>query len=592
MKDALGRTAYVRKGPQLGDMLPLLRHCLTFIGGGASTLKDVVTVMPERVSSGIRVEKSEAGLRLIPRLAVPDELLPPETPLTIICENPSWILGGSTLFELAESSPAVDMLMEAAPDFVTIPPDDAELFYRDYLPRLTERAPVDVQNVTWIEIDADPVARIYLEEAFTPSLSRGGCQGEAHGELRIRLKFAYDGHEVGVDIPSTGVSVVKSQAAGATTLARIHRKREREEAQWSNLLQHGLKAGGVDRDIFTLRARVEPLDFLVHYIPQLLEAGFEVYGQDELKSIRVNRNRPKLEFFVSSGIDWFDVNASAKFGDIELPLSGLYEAIRKRERFVKLADGSIGAIPPEWLERYRHLFALGEKSENAIRVSARQQLLIEDALSQADQAEVDADYQERRDRLRGFENIAPHPLPVGFVGELRPYQKAGYDWLHFLREYGFGGCLADDMGIGKTVQTLAFLLSLKEAQHLPPLSRVGGQGEGLTSLIVMPRSLLFNWEREAAKFTPGLKVLVHAENRTKKAMHFERYDLVLTTYGILLRDIDMLRKYRFHYAILDESQAIKNPLSQTGRAARLLNSDHRLTPPRSSEGKTPNRRSF
>jgi SNF2 family DNA or RNA helicase len=139
-------------------------------------------------------------------------------------------------------------------------------------------------------------------------------------------------------------------------------------------------------------------------------------------------------------------------------------------------------------------------------------------------------------------------VPEKFKGSLRPYQKAGYHWLQFLKEYQFGGCLADDMGLGKTVQTLAFMQSLKE------------QGQVGTSLLIMPTSLVYNWQKEARKFTPGLKVFVYTgTNREKNPEKFQKYDLVLTSYGIVRLDIDMLTDFYFSYVILDESQAIKNP---------------------------------
>jgi non-specific serine/threonine protein kinase len=180
--------------------------------------------------------------------------------------------------------------------------------------------------------------------------------------------------------------------------------------------------------------------------------------------------------------------------------------------------------------------------------------------------EAAREFQERRERLRAFEQIVPQPLPQGFRGELRPYQKAGVDWLHFLHQYHFGGVLADDMGLGKTVQALVFLQSLKE------------RGEAKrASLLVVPKSLLVNWQREAARFTPELRILEFTgAGRQKDPSIFDEYDIVLTTYGTMLRDVEFLRTYRFHYVILDESQAIKNPLAKTARAARLLNADHRL----------------
>jgi len=122
------------------------------------------------------------------------------------------------------------------------------------------------------------------------------------------------------------------------------------------------------------------------------------------------------------------------------------------------------------------------------------------------------------------------------------------------------------MGTGKTIQALALLQSLKE------------RGEATApSLIVMPRSLLFNWQREAARFTPELRTLIYADGQRDQTLaELSEYDVILTTYGVMLRDIEALSSYRFHYAILDESQAIKNPLSQTARAARRLQADHRL----------------
>jgi non-specific serine/threonine protein kinase len=162
--------------------------------------------------------------------------------------------------------------------------------------------------------------------------------------------------------------------------------------------------------------------------------------------------------------------------------------------------------------------------------------------------------------------VLPRPLPQHLAGDLFPYQKAGVDWLHFLHEYHFGGCLADDMGLGKTIQVLAFLQSLRE-----------NEGPSTATLVVVPRSLLVNWQREAEKFTPDLRILeYHGQLREKDPAVFNQFDLILTTYGIVVKDIELLRSYRFHYVILDESQAIKNPVSHSAKACRLLQSEHRL----------------
>ncbi|HBX67820.1 MAG TPA: serine/threonine protein kinase, partial [Chloroflexi bacterium] len=187
-------------------------------------------------------------------------------------------------------------------------------------------------------------------------------------------------------------------------------------------------------------------------------------------------------------------------------------------------------------------------------------------LGEADRVQYDPEFQRRKKRLLDFDGIQTRELPRGFEGELRPYQKAGFDWLYFLHDFEFGGCLADDMGLGKTIETLAYLQSQKESGHVHK-----------ATLLVLPRSLLVNWQREAEKFTPGLSFYEYFGNQRAEDINaFDNYDLILTTYGVMLRDIEQLREYRFHYAILDESQAIKNPLAKTSKAARLLNADHRL----------------
>ncbi|MFM7859218.1 MAG: DEAD/DEAH box helicase, partial [Flammeovirgaceae bacterium] len=173
---------------------------------------------------------------------------------------------------------------------------------------------------------------------------------------------------------------------------------------------------------------------------------------------------------------------------------------------------------------------------------------------------------ERLRNLQSFTGIKDYSVSTAFEGELRPYQKAGYNWLRFLNEFHLGGCLADDMGLGKTVQTLALLQSEKDKENAG------------TSLLVMPTSLIYNWEKEAAKFTPKLKVLTYTGTlRNKDVSRFSNYDLVLTSYGITRLDIDELQKFYFNYIILDESQVIKNPTANIAKAVMQLRARYRLT---------------
>ncbi|NOY63628.1 MAG: DEAD/DEAH box helicase, partial [Gammaproteobacteria bacterium] len=171
-----------------------------------------------------------------------------------------------------------------------------------------------------------------------------------------------------------------------------------------------------------------------------------------------------------------------------------------------------------------------------------------------------------RDALRGMQQIPVVSPAADLRAELRDYQQHGLNWLQYLREHGLAGVLADDMGLGKTVQALAHLLAEVEKQKTTT-----------PSLVIAPTSLMFNWRREAQRFTPDLKVLVlHGPRRRALFSKIPAHDLVLTTYPLLVRDFEKLRLHRYHLLILDEAQVIKNPAAKSSQLVRQLLSRHRL----------------
>ncbi len=470
--------------------------------------------------------------------------------LQVISQNPAWLLAGEYIVPL--NNPEALHLLSYFP--LSIPQEDEEEFRANYFHEIADRIPIRGDVISWQDIDAEPSPRLYLQDN--------------EKVLQAALKFGYGDEEVDANPKAEALTV--RDIPDSWGMIRIHRKLEKEVSYYQLLTdaKYGLKRAGADAPgMFELRARTHPIDFLLHSIPALTQAGFEIFGERDLKLGKINRATPTISLNISSGLDWFDIDAVVKYGDQEVALQEIRRALRKNENYVKLADGSIGKIPDEWMQRYKHLFEMAEETENGLKISDLQLPLVDELLADANEMQIVPEFQERRQRLQGFEQIAHQPLPKGFTGELRPYQKAGLDWLHFLHDYQFGGCLADDMGLGKTIQVLALLQSLKErsATQLP------------ASLLVVPKSLLANWQREAERFTPELRFLEFiGQTRKKETISFGGYDIVLTTYGTMLRDIELLRGYRFHYAILDESQAIKNPLAQVSKAARLLNAEHRL----------------
>lgn len=533
----------------LDHVLMQLTDAMVFQGEMYNPLKTPLTIVPTTAAVTLSLEPAAKGTQIIPTLQLDEQtiiLKPGKT--QVISTDPLWVLTEEKVVRAEGDAQLLRSLLSQ--DAIIIPEEDEQTFIERYLAPLAERLPVQggvVANRE--ELNATPRPRVYLNE-------------EA-GSIAADLAFVYDDYELPYDgaLPAQSIR----HDAERSTLICIHRQPDLEADTWTKLNTFGLKRDG-DRHI--LRQTTSPVDFLMRQVPRLHQQGFEVFGEEALTSARVNRNRPTLSLRVSSEIDWFDVQAVVNFGELEVSLSEFRRAIRKREGYVKLPDGSLGAIPTEWLERYRYLFDMGEENEQGgMRYGKAQATLLNLALAEADDAQADEAYTQRYLRLRDLSGITPVAPPQGLHGQLRDYQRSGHDWLHFLHEYEFGGCLADDMGIGKTIQALAFMLSLKESGHTKA-----------ASLVVVPRSLLVNWQREAERFTPDLRVLLHADGDRLQddPTVFDQYDLVVTTYGVMLRDLELLRKYRFHYVILDEAQTIKNPLAQTSRAARTLIADHRL----------------
>ncbi|MEI9970545.1 MAG: DEAD/DEAH box helicase [Ignavibacteriota bacterium] len=290
---------------------------------------------------------------------------------------------------------------------------------------------------------------------------------------------------------------------------------------------------------------------------ELIGAGWHVEAEG-----KIFRSPGATRVSVKSGIDWFELHGEVEYGDSTVSLPALLAAVRRGDSMVVLGDGSFGLLPEEWLERFAPLAGMGEKNEDHLKFRQNQAALLDALLAAQPDVDFDETFARIRERVRTFHGVQAVDQPPGFVGQLRQYQLEGLGWMGFLREFGFGGCLADDMGVGKTAQVLATL----EAR------RAEGKGP---SLVVVPKSVMFNWREESLRFTPNLRVLEY-HGITRDATQIPLHDLVLTTYGTMLRDAPALSKIDFDYLVLDEAQAIKNSSTASSKAVRLLRGKHRL----------------
>ena len=337
------------------------------------------------------------------------------------------------------------------------------------------------------------------------------------------------------------------------------RDRVSETTAWSLLQEQGFRR--------IIEHRRTPVDVeisardLGHAVRTLIQHGWRVTA--DAKQIH---QAQEINFKIQSGIDWFELHADVQFDGARVSFPELLSAIARGDNTIRLDDGSLGILPEEWLQQYGILSGLGIVEDDHLRFNNHQVGILDALLASQPTFEFDHQFEQLRDHLSNFDELPLATVPADFHGDLRHYQQEGLSWLLFLNQFNLGGCLADDMGLGKTIQLLALL------QH-----RRLQRKKTVPSLVVVPKSLIFNWKQECERFTPDLKVIEYTGSQRMALLgDLPRHDVVLTTYGTLRRDILQLKDIPFDYAVLDEAQIIKNANSQVAKASRLLAAQHRL----------------
>ncbi|MFN8344534.1 MAG: SNF2-related protein [Spirosomataceae bacterium] len=431
-----------------------------------------------------------------------------------------------------------------------------EAFFNEFVIPLADQFSLefdDNQTITQTDLEWQE-GRVYLKEAddnllIVPVFVYTGDDGE-------EVELPRDFRQARVNAWENGVQIQRRDRDAEETFVRFLEARHPDFAHQT------------DEYFYLSSDRVLENGWLFQFYEALNHNGTKLFGFNNLKKFRYNPHKAAFKIRNSSGIDWFDLQVEVSFGDQTVALTEVRKAILKKQNYVELKDGSFGLLPEEWVAQYAPLFRFAKVDEKkgSLRLSKQHFTILERYKEYIENPKLLDELDEKREKLLDFREIKKIKLPPNITAQLRPYQEEGYKWLHFLDEFGWGGCLADDMGLGKTLQMLTFLQELKNRNP-----------KG-THLVVVPKTLIFNWQAEAAKFCPGLSLYVHTgPQRTKNSRIFNRYDIILSTYGSVRSDIEWLREFRFHYVILDEAQAIKNPDSMIAKAVKLLNAHNRLT---------------
>ena len=319
----------------------------------------------------------------------------------------------------------------------------------------------------------------------------------------------------------------------------------------------GLKSSYyIDNENFIILNEELAKEFVKKELLQLTNK-YSIIGTDRLRKYNIKAVKPKISGRFSYNLDYFE-------GEVEVEIEGEKFSIQqllnnyKKDEYIVLSDGTNALINREYIEKLQRIFK--EEDGDKIKVSFFDMPIVQDMI---DEKAFENDFMGNKDFFEGINKLSIENAEYPKLNAtLRDYQKYGYKWLKYLTDNSLGACLADDMGLGKTLQAIALLSKLHEEKKKK-------------SMVIMPKSLIYNWENEIKKFSSKLKVgIYYGINRDFSSL--KKVDIILTTYGTIRNDIENLLEQKFDLLVLDESQNIKNINSQTTKAVLLLNAKKRV----------------
>ncbi len=503
--------------------------------------------------------------------------------LLVLSDYPCIILLENNLYKIGDDFDSLKIKPFLNKEHIEIPEKHETAFYKNFVKRIIKKHKVnatgfDIQNTyespfPYLNLEADLNNKVVLELFFKYN---NDCIFSPRDEDLSKVQ-------------------INSNENHVYNFIKINRNKIKEKEFENYLISLGITK--LNQVHFTLPQSNNPLttkecinqrylllDWISEHKEDLLKKGFK-FSQEHFPE-KYFIGKPEIDINIDNQRDWFDLKGYVIFGDYKVPFIDLKNNILKGEREYLLPDGKVGLIPEEWFERYGDILKFAKKNNESLSLKKHHFKILENI-----------DSNKKGIKENDISPFKKTKIPKSLKANLRPYQITGFQWLNYLQANEFGGCLADDMGLGKTIQALSVLLKLKEngnnsnENNLPSSPNEKNHPLQLdifdnfndkeknnnTSLIVMPLSLIHNWTNEIKQFAPSLNIYKHiGTDRPKTTNIFSKYDIIITTYGMIRSDIDFLKDFNFSYIILDESQIIKNPASKIFLAVKKLKGQYRL----------------
>jgi len=576
---------------KLSKIIEILQQsAIPFYNGNDSTNlhpEDSITIEKESPQTALKFTRTNEGTQYKLRAFHTNaEIMLNATGNKVLVNDPCWYFAENKLYRFNENISGKLLTPFKNKEFISIPKHIEYKYFSTFIRKIANRCDIEAEGFKINDLNPEPEAMLSLEVDW-------------QGRLVLILSFRYGDKALLANHPQKTFTTLLADENGFI-FNRFKRNHAWEAAKIAFLKSRNMKQVEAT---FMLNEKEPYLNKGYRLIGWLSEnredLALHLFSIKQPESIKYLLEVPVLNLTMRTGLDWFDLYGAVVLKDFEIPFIKFRNHIINNIVEYELPTGEIVILPDEWFSRFHDIMLYAKEHANAIRVSKFHYTLLSDIFV--------PEMQQLDDSLVSPEYIT---LPALTNVTLRPYQLSGFYWMHSLRENGLGGILADDMGLGKTLQTIALLASFylkkdwnpdleevrgavisssqtfqldlfaqPEINPVPPsLSTKALSGEKPPcSLVVLPASLIHNWLNELSRFAPWLQVYIHSgANRIASTAGFKRFDIILTTYGTMRNDIDMLSAYRFGYIILDESQTIKNPASKVTQAVFNLQGEHRM----------------